>query len=418
MTRRVSMHVFSALVFAFMFFGCATTQTMAPFSAPDYAGKIASGEYYNKVDNFEVIFDASSSMRDPYHGKSYTRYDKFTAEKELVKRFNQSVPPITLKGALRSFGNEPCFSGMVTKLDFGVDSYTKDAFEKGLGGIKCASGDTLLSIGMDAAAGDFKPLSGPIALIIFSDGLEISKKALTSVDNLKNLYGDRLCIYTVQVGMDPEGAEFLKRVADAGKCGFATHAEDISSGAGMADFVEKVFLNRDKDSDGDGVWDRFDKCPGTPAGEKVDKNGCPYPKPEPVKVEAPAKVEVDECSNTLLGARVDKRGCWRLEVKFDTAKYVIKPVYHKDLDQAADVLKKNPSVNVEIQGYTDSRGSVKYNMKLSRNRANAVKAYFVKKGILKTRMTVNGYGKSKPAASNDTAAGRAENRRIELEALR
>jgi OOP family OmpA-OmpF porin len=411
MTRRFSMYVFLALFIAIVV-GCATTQTMAPFTPPDYAGRIAGGEYYNKVDNFEVMFDASSSMQDAYHGKSYTGYDKFAVEKELVGRFNQSVPPIALKGALRSFGNEPCTA--VTRLDFGVDSYSKDVFAKGLDAIKCASGDTPLNVGLDAAAGDFKPLEGQIALIIFSDGVSISGKALVSVNNLKSLYGDRLCIYTVQVGADPEGTEFLKRAADAGKCGFATHADNISSGEGMADFVGKVFLNRDKDGDGDGVWDRFDKCPDTAKGEPVDKNGCPLPKPVKAEVEKPV-VSPHRHHNIPVGAKLDKRGSWTLDIKFDYAKSVIKPKYFKDINQAAGVLKKNPTVKIDIQGHTDNKGSDKYNMKLSLRRANAVKTYFIKKGIKKTRMTTTGYGPSRPVASNDTEAGRAENRRIELE---
>jgi OOP family OmpA-OmpF porin len=419
MTKRFSMYVIMAL-FIVVVAGCAAMQTMPPFTAPDYAAKIASGEYYNKVDNFEVIFDASSSMQDPYHGKAYGGYDKFSVEKDLVGRLNSSVPAIALKGALRSFGDEPCINAQQTRLDYGIDSYARDAFAKGLVGIKCANGGTPLNVGMDAASRDFRLLIGPIALIIFSDGLDISKQALVSVENLKNLYGERLCIYTVQVGTEMEGAEFLKRVADIGKCGFASQADTISSGEGMADFVEKVFLNRDKDSDGDGVWDRFDKCPGTPAGEKVDKNGCPYPKPAIVEGDADKDGVVDsldKCPGTPTGAKVDRRGCWRLEVKFDTAKSVIKPVYHNELNDAANVLKKNPKAKVEIQGHTDNKGKEKYNMKLSQSRAKAVKAYFVKKGVSETRMTTKGYGASNPVETNDTEAGRAENRRMELKVL-
>ena len=85
------------------------------------------------------------------------------------------------------------------------------------------------------------------------------------------------------------------------------------------------------------------------------------------------------------------------------------------LDEVASALLTQPDLHVEIQGHTDSIGSVNYNLNLSQRRAEAVKDYLVSKGVSPSNLTAKGYGKAKPIASNDTAEGRAQNRRVEFE---
>jgi OOP family OmpA-OmpF porin len=82
------------------------------------------------------------------------------------------------------------------------------------------------------------------------------------------------------------------------------------------------------------------------------------------------------------------------------------------LDEVAGALLTQPGLNVEVQGHTDSVGSVAYNLNLSQRRADAVKAYLVSKGVGASALTAKGYGKTRPIASNDTAEGRTENRRV------
>ncbi len=168
------------------------------------------------------------------------------------------------------------------------------------------------------------------------------------------------------------------------------------------------------DSDGDGVYDYMDKCPDTPRGVKVDKKGCP------LDTDGDGVYDyMDKCPDTPQGATVDQRGCWVLKgVNFDTSKWDIKREGHKVLNEAVDILKKNPSLKLEIQGHTDNRGSAKFNKQLSEKRATAVMEYFVKEGIAKSRVSAMGYGLSIPAASNDTPEGRAQNRRVELKPIR
>ncbi|WP_226064425.1 OmpA family protein [Kaistella polysaccharea] len=85
-----------------------------------------------------------------------------------------------------------------------------------------------------------------------------------------------------------------------------------------------------------------------------------------------------------------------------------------NLDKLAEVLKNNPDTNINIYGYTDSKGSDNYNLSLSDRRAAAVKTYLVSKGLASSRMITMGMGEQEPIASNDTDEGRAQNRRVEF----
>jgi OOP family OmpA-OmpF porin len=143
-----------------------------------------------------------------------------------------------------------------------------------------------------------------------------------------------------------------------------------------------------KDSDGDGVIDQDDKCPDTPPHTRVDGDGCP------------------------LGKVIELKG-----LHFEFNKTRIMPDGETILNWAANILKKYPDMKVEVAGHTDSIGSVKYNLKLSEGRAQAVKDFLVKAGIPETQMSVKGYGKAEPIVSNDTPEGRERNRRVELRIL-
>jgi OOP family OmpA-OmpF porin len=104
-------------------------------------------------------------------------------------------------------------------------------------------------------------------------------------------------------------------------------------------------------------------------------------------------------------------------VTFDTSKWEIKSRFYPILNSVFTILQNNPNLKLEIEGHTDSRGSAEYNQRLSDNRARAVMDYLVARGIASNRLSARGYGSERPAASNATAAGRAQNRRVELRPL-
>jgi outer membrane protein OmpA-like peptidoglycan-associated protein len=102
------------------------------------------------------------------------------------------------------------------------------------------------------------------------------------------------------------------------------------------------------------------------------------------------------------------------DVLFDTAKYTLKPGTQVSLAKVATILQLYPGLKVQVEGYTDSVGSDAYNQKLSENRANAVHDFLVQNGVPAANVTAAGYGKADPVADNGTAAGRAQNRRVNL----
>ncbi len=134
-----------------------------------------------------------------------------------------------------------------------------------------------------------------------------------------------------------------------------------------------------------------------------------FPKPEPAPV--PAAV-AEACQSDITDAINGQK------IQFETDKAVIKSESEGVLNAVADAASKCPAVRMEIAGHTDSRGRDAYNQTLSEARANAVKAYLVKAGIVTDRMDAKGYGETQPIASNKTRDGRAQNRRIEFNVIK
>jgi outer membrane protein OmpA-like peptidoglycan-associated protein len=101
-------------------------------------------------------------------------------------------------------------------------------------------------------------------------------------------------------------------------------------------------------------------------------------------------------------------------ISFDTNSSAIKPAFRPTLDRVATVLNKNPSTHIRIVGYTDNTGTVAYNQQLSLARANSTRNYLASRGVAANRVSTEGHGESEPVASNATADGRAQNRRVEI----
>jgi outer membrane protein OmpA-like peptidoglycan-associated protein len=125
------------------------------------------------------------------------------------------------------------------------------------------------------------------------------------------------------------------------------------------------------------------------------------------------KPQVRDFAMLKVGMSITLRGIY-----FDFDQSTIKPESKPALEAAAKMLNENPTINVEIQGHTDSKGSDAYNLSLSDRRAASVVAYLVQNlGIDPSRLTSKGYGESMPIATNDTDSGRALNRRVEFKIL-
>jgi len=176
------------------------------------------------------------------------------------------------------------------------------------------------------------------------------------------------------------------------------------------------------DSDGDGVPDNLDQCPGTPAGTKVDEKGCPIETGKDADGDG-VPDDQDQCPNTPPGVKVDAKGCAIEQtvvlqnVNFETNSAVLTGQATRVLDGIAEALKGQTNIRVEIGGHTDSTGTPTYNLVLSQQRAESVRQYLIGKGIDAGRMTTQGYGETKPVASNKTEAGKAQNRRVEFKII-
>jgi outer membrane protein W/outer membrane protein OmpA-like peptidoglycan-associated protein len=167
------------------------------------------------------------------------------------------------------------------------------------------------------------------------------------------------------------------------------------------------------DSDGDGVVDPSDACPGTARGAKVDARGCE------LDTDADGVVDsADRCPGTPPATKVDEFGCSltaRLEVFFDNNSAVLKPESYPELDTVVKFMTDVPRVAGVLEGHTDSVGSAALNERLSQRRADAVRTYLVSKGIDGARIEAKGFGESRPEADNATPEGRARNRRVVLQ---
>lgn len=131
---------------------------------------------------------------------------------------------------------------------------------------------------------------------------------------------------------------------------------------------------------------------------------------------AAMRAQLSEQLNKVLATRDSARGLIisMSDVLFDTGKYSLKPGAREKLAKVAGILIAYPSLNIEIDGYTDNVGGDDMNQKLSENRADAVKDYLVNQSVATGSVSVKGFGNSSPVASNDNSTGRQENRRVEL----
>ncbi|MEC9357617.1 MAG: OmpA family protein [Pseudomonadota bacterium] len=177
------------------------------------------------------------------------------------------------------------------------------------------------------------------------------------------------------------------------------------------------------DSDGDGVLDDRDQCPGTPRGVRVDAKGCP------IDTDGDGVPDyLDKCPATPAGTPVDSSGCplaTKVDRKFEDVnfgfdRFDLTDYARVTLDKTAaeinTMVQKNPGVRIEVEGHTDSIGTNEYNQALGVRRATAVKDYLIRKGVSGDVITTRSYGETKPIATNDTAKGRLLNRRTEIRA--
>jgi len=243
---------------------------------------------------------------------------------------------------------------------------------------------------------------------------------------------------------DVPGLEAFNGCPDTDGDGIEDSKDDCPTEAGLAEF------NGCPDSDGDGVADKDDACPtiagskefngcpdtdGDGVGDNVDKcpevagpaanGGCPWPDSDGDGV-----ADKDDACPDRVGT-VANNGCpevtdavkqalnaYAKTILFDTGKASIKDQSADVLNNIIGIINEYPNANFSIDGHTDSVGSETLNQKLSQERASSVMNYLITNGVASNRLTHEGFGESKPLDSNNTKAGRANNRRVEISLIK
>ncbi|BBO70396.1 hypothetical protein DSCA_43260 [Desulfosarcina alkanivorans] len=415
-------HLFVSLLAAAFISACATPR----HPLPDFdAHPVDPGTYERKTEHLVFVLDASSSMAEAHRG-----YLKLDVARGVINNFNHTMPDLDVDVALHSFGHAPSVSTASSAIMLPAQPYSRDALSSAVEKVTEAGGISPLARALDDARTALEPEKGRIAMVIISDGKDMKTGTRAAAEALAADHGDRLCIYTVQVGDSAEGADLLDRLARISGCGEGVTAQGLESGAAMNAFVHKVLLTVRSDSDGDGVADAIDRCPDTPRGIGVDADGCPLDSDKDGVLDT-----TDACPDTPVGTPVDAQGCpmpraeatpgeltaagtWRYEdIQFENNKAVLKASAYPILNEITAAMQAHPELNVEIHGHTDGSGARAYNLDLSRKRAASVKAYLESRGIDAARMSTKGFGPDRPIDSNATQEGRARNRRVEFKPI-
>lgn len=339
--------------------------TALPQKAPIQTGPVpVAGQDWRATDNVFLITDASGTM--------WLR-QTFPDAKALTESFVSALPSADARAAnpgnyntgLIGFGGDDRTETPLAPFDRSRLASTASNLQV-MGDINGMGGTTPYAAVLTEVTRQLEGKSGRTALVIFSDGVPDSEEAaLFAGQRLVNLYPGEVCIHAVHTGNDPAGYQFLQRLTSLSSCGSLRAASSISSGAEVQQLARAVMLT-----------------PGLPAVA-----AAPGP-----------------CAG-VIRLRGIEFGFDKSSISEDS-----KPV----LDVAVEQLKSCPDIRVTIGGHTDSIGTEDYNVGLSNRRARATRDYFVQSGIAPSRLTAEGFGESDPIAPNDTAAGRAQNRRVDL----
>jgi outer membrane protein OmpA-like peptidoglycan-associated protein len=388
--RRIGFGLIFLSMFFILFTGCAS------FKPVDLNPRIQSGQLVPKTDNFVVLFDKSASMDEIYLNPERMRREKelsfqptyaqeasndrpyrIDEARDVTKNMIATIPETKMDAGLRTFWADK------TVMIYGMRSLVKDAYVKTINSIENPNGKTPMASAITAAGNDLKGAQGRSAIIIVSDfselpGIEDIKpeaimKAITKVNAD---YGDKLCVYAIQIGYTPDGKELAEQIVQNVTGGYSVNSDKLATPAGMAAFVEKVIT---------GNCSRYQEMAAKPKEKVVIVAAEPM---VDEKVVAAAEVKAEE--KVIVLAFED--------VHFDFDKSTLTPEAQAILKRDVKILKDNPKARVRIAGYTSAAGTPAYNQKLSERRANAVRTYLINEGIITPdRLSTIGYGEADPA---------------------
>lgn len=334
----------------------------APYSpVASQADPIDTLAYAPKVDNFIVLLDTSGSMTNDEKGRPRI-YDA----QDWVASFNGAVPPFDYKAGLITYGkgsSGTCVGYGVASTIYGLSPYNAADFGSALNTIECAASTTPIAEAIDSATGLLTEETGLTAVIIVSDFNWNDPAAVEkSLAKLKRAHPNNICLHTVKVGNDTSHDAMISSLTSTSGCDSAVRAEDYASGAVLSTYVAQTLL--------------------TPLEKAIE-------------------YETHTVSAQTL---------------FDFDKAILKDEGKVELHRLAGLIKGETMTvrDIDVVGHTDSVGTDEYNQRLSIRRAAAVKSYMASQGIPGSIIDVIGMGERQPVASNETAEGRALNRRVDI----
>ena len=318
-------------------------------------GVIVTEEIIKTADNFIVLFDSSSSMKEPFQDTGLTTLD---AAKKLLKDRNEILPDLGYNAGLYLF--------TPFKPIYMMQKYDRDKFAAAIDQLPAkASGATLIQQGLLKLDGVLSGLSGRTVVFLFTDGsysqMPGSRKPVEIAKGLADKYN--VCFYVISTAKGDQEKEVLKAVASINECSRVVPFDQV--------FEKPVYL----------------------AGALFI-----------------IETRIEKFLTTtyrLADVKIDN-----ILFNFDSVQ--VRSEYNDELTILGEFLKNNPSTYVVLTGFTDNAGSPEYNLGLARRRAESIEAYLIEKfNVSVGQIVTQWYGIADPVAGNDTDDGRRQNRRVE-----
>ena len=366
--RRIGYGFIFLLMFCILFIGCAT------FKPVDLNPQIRSGQLVQKTDNVIVLFDKSASMSN-LHGKvNVNEATRLYHAKNATENMIATIPEIRLNAGFRTFWSEE------TALLYGMKPLVKEDYTKAINSIDNAYGRTPMAKAITAAGNDLRGAAGNSAIIIVSDFSDLPgiddirpEAVMAAITKVNEEYGDKLCVYAIQLGYVPDGKELSEQIVQNVAGGYTVNADRLVKPAAMGAFVERVIA---------GNCLRYKQLAAEPRERFIIVPDEPMAEEKIVAAVAEKKVVILTFE----------------DVHFDFDKSTLKPEAQARLKRDIQLLKDNPNAKVRIAGYTSAAGTMAYNQALSERRANAVQAYLINEGLIAPeRLSTIGYGETNPA---------------------
>jgi outer membrane protein OmpA-like peptidoglycan-associated protein len=370
--KRIGYGVIFLVMFCILFAGCAA------FKPVDLNPQIKSGQVVQKTDNFIVLFDKSASMGQSHGKPMVNEATRLMHAKDATKNMIATIPEIRLNAGFRTFWSEK------TALTYGMRSLVKKDYTWAINDVGIPYGRTPMDIAITAAGVDLRGAAGNSAIIIVSDFSETPgvddirpEAVMAAITQVNAEYGDRLCVYAIQIGYTLNGKELSERIVQNVEGGYTVNADKLATPAAMAAFVDKVIS---------GNCSRYRQVVAQQKEKVVIVAAEPKVEEKVVAVASETKVE----KRVVILAFED--------VHFDFDKSTLTPEAQAILKRDIQVLKDNPNAKVRLAGYTSAAGTDEYNQKLSERRAKAVQEYLINEGVITPdRLSTIGYGEADPA---------------------